>query len=76
MPLMPTCDPHVLIEEQRVNYVRYRRDDGRRWEVHGSCTRCGNCWQGVAGEAPALDCPVTPELKGCEALSFTELPGA
>jgi hypothetical protein len=65
-----------MIEEIREGYVRYVRDDGRRWEVHGTCTQCGKCWEGVAGPKPDLDCPVTPELKGCDVLTFTELPRA
>lgn len=42
--LTPTADPFVFIEEQRPGYVRYRRTtDGRRWEVHGTCDRRGDC---------------------------------
>lgn len=47
-PLVPTADPDVWIEEQRVGYVRYRRTtDGRRWAVHGSCDRRGDCLIGA-----------------------------
>lgn len=74
--LQPTCDPFVWIEEQREGYVRYRNGDGRRWEVHGTCNMCGACWEGASGPAPDMDCPVTPELEGCDQLTFTELPGA
>lgn len=71
--LLPTCDPHVFIEEQRVGYVRYRNGDGRRWEVHGVCDKRGHCWEGAAGPAPELDCPVTPEFTGCCPFTFVEL---
>lgn len=73
--LTPTCDPHVWIEDQREGFVRYRNADGRRWEVLGVCNRCGKCWEGAVGPAPELDCPVTPELQGCDQLTFNELPG-
>lgn len=33
-----TSDPEILIEEQRPGYVRYRRVDGRRWEVWGTAS--------------------------------------
>jgi hypothetical protein len=46
----PTADPHVLIEEQREGYVRYRADDGRRWEVYGICDRRGDCLIGAVLE--------------------------
>lgn len=71
--LIPTCDPHVFIEDMRVGYFRYRNLDGRRWEVHGVCDRRGNCWQGAQNPAPELDCPVTPEFKGCCPFTFVEL---
>lgn len=69
---LPTCDPGVLIEEQRPGYVRYRQVGGRRWEVHGTCawtdpTRMGPCSEGAV-EPPygppegRLDVPITPEL--------------
>lgn len=52
--MIRTADPHVFIEEQRFNaetgvqnYVRYRSDDGRRWEVHGECDRRGDCLIGM-----------------------------
>lgn len=41
--MIPTQDPYVWIEERRSGYVRYRRDDGRRWEVHGECIGLGHC---------------------------------
>jgi hypothetical protein len=72
--LSPTCDPFVLIEEQREGYVRYvRTTDGRRWEVHGVCDRRGDCWEGAVGPAPELDCPVTPEFRGCCPFTYVEL---
>lgn len=57
--LKPTADPYVFIEEQRpvdapagkAEYIRYRRvSDGRRWEVHGTCDRRGDCLVGVVIE--------------------------
>jgi hypothetical protein len=45
--LQPTADPTVFIEEQREGYVRYRNTDGRRWEVHGTCDRRGDCLIGA-----------------------------
>lgn len=47
----PTADPHVAIEEQREGYVRYRHENGRRWEVHGTCDRRGDCLIGTYVEA-------------------------
>lgn len=47
---LPTADPAVVIEEQRPGYVRYRREDGRRWEVHGYCDRRGDCLIGAVIE--------------------------
>lgn len=43
----PTQDPHVWIEEQREGYVRYRNDEGRRWEVHGECVGLAHCIVGA-----------------------------
>lgn len=74
-----TCDPYVLIEEQRPGYVRYRRTDGERWEVHGVCDGNRACMVGavIGGvlietaeqarrlPAPTLDCPVAPGFHGC-----------
>lgn len=45
--LVKTCDPHVWIEESRPGYTRYRNSDGRRWEVHGTCDRRGDCLIGA-----------------------------
>lgn len=51
-----TADPHVLIEESRPGYVRYRQVDpetgevARRWEVHGTCDRRGDCLIGAVIE--------------------------
>lgn len=46
--LAPTADPAVYIEEARPGYTRYRRTtDGRRWEVHGTCDRRGDCLVGA-----------------------------
>jgi hypothetical protein len=71
--MIPTCDPHVWIEAQGEGVVRYRRDDGRRWEVHGTCTHCGRCWEGAVDPRPELDCPVTPEFDLCDEFDFVEL---
>lgn len=46
----PTADPGIWIEEQREGYVRYRNDDGRRWEVHGVCDKRGDCLIGAVIE--------------------------
>lgn len=47
MALEPTADPGVFIEARGDGWVRYRRDDGRRWEVHGVCDRRGDCLIGA-----------------------------
>jgi hypothetical protein len=41
-----------VIEARSPGYVRYRRDDGARWEVRGTCDRNGACLLGsvIAGE--------------------------
>jgi|SRR5215831_327467 len=39
----PTQDPHVVIEDQDDGWVVYRRDDGARWRVDGTCVGIGNC---------------------------------
>lgn len=52
--MKPTSDPDVFIEEQREGYVRYRRNDGRRWEVHGTCDRRGDCLIGAVIEGYGL----------------------
>lgn len=67
---MQTADPHVVIEAQHVGYVRYRRDDGRRWEVNGTCDGRGDCLVGAVDPLMGrpderLDVPVTPEFTGC-----------
>lgn len=88
--MIKTVDPWVAIEEQRLGYVRYRGlDDGRRWEVHGTCAWTdpnahGPCQEGAATPPIGppegrLDCPVTPELDcslcvGEGHLTFVELP--
>lgn len=56
-----------------MGYVRYRNAAGRRWEVHGVCDRRGDCWVGAVGPAPTLDCPVTPEFRGCCPFTYVEL---
>jgi hypothetical protein len=71
--MQPTCDPTVWIEEQRPGYVRYRNAVGRRWEVYGACDKRGDCWVGAVGPAPTLDCPVTPEFRGCCPFTYAEL---
>ena len=48
--VIPTADPGIQIEEQRPGYVRYRRDDGYRWEVHGICDKRGDCLIGAKVE--------------------------
>lgn len=68
-----------------------RITDGRRWEVHGICDKRANCLVGatINGEFVStierarelalsymgLDCPVTPEFKGCCPFTYIELPG-
>lgn len=71
--MQPTCDPFVWIEERGEGFVRYRNAAGRRWEVHGTCDKRGDCWQGAVGPAPTLDCPVTPEFTGCCPFTYVEL---
>jgi hypothetical protein len=94
LPIVPpgtlsTIDPWVVMEAQRPGYVRYRGlDDGRRWEVHGTCAWTdaetdGPCQEGqrslpIGPPDGRLDCPVTPELDcslcvGEGHLTFTEL---
>jgi len=51
--LQPTADKTVWIEEQKPGYVRYVADDGRRWEVHGTCDRRGNCLIGANIKTPS-----------------------
>lgn len=49
--LTPTADPYVFIEEQRPGYVVYRNTTtGRRWAVHGTCDRRGDCLIGAIVE--------------------------
>ena len=68
-----------------------RVTDGRRWEVHGICDKRGYCVLGmnINGEKVSsleeakklaeaydgLDCPVTPEFKGCCPFTYNELSG-
>jgi hypothetical protein len=48
MPIVPTTDPFVVIEEQGDDWVRYHNTvNGRRWEVHGVCDRRGDCLIGA-----------------------------
>jgi hypothetical protein len=82
-----TLDPSVLIEEKREGYVRYRRADGLRWEVHGTCDGRRDCMVGAVVDgvlietpeqaralpAPELDCPVGPGFTGCCPLRVVEL---
>lgn len=82
-----TLDPHVVIEEQRQGYVRYRCDDGRRWSVYGICDHNRACMVGAIVDGvmvetvaqaqelptPALDCPVAPGFNGCCDLRIVEL---
>jgi len=83
----PTAEPDIQIEERRYGYIRYRRDDGRRWEVHGICDGNRACMIGAVVDgvlietieqaqalpAPELDCPVTAGFKGCCDLRVVDL---
>lgn len=74
-----TSDSHVRIEEQQTGYVRYRSDNGRRWEVMGECDGNRACMVGAVVDGvlietveqaralptPELDCPVGPGFHGC-----------
>lgn len=55
----PCYGGDTWIEEQRPGYVRYRRVDGRRWEVHGTCDRRGDCLVGAVLDDGSL---VTREM--------------
>jgi hypothetical protein len=84
-----TADPTVVIEDERPGYVRYRRDDGRRWEVRGACDRRGDCLVGAVIDGvfvptrerahelalayQGLDSPVLPGFSGCCPLKGTWL---
>lgn len=60
-PSTITCDPNVVILEQRDNYIRYYRYDlDKEWEVSGKCNRCGDCIIGAVNIQEELDNPVTP----------------
>lgn len=48
----PTSDSHVVIEERSSGYVRYRSDDGCRWEVRGECDHRGLCLIGAIIQTP------------------------
>lgn len=50
--MLPTSDPHVLIEERASAYVRYHDDEGHRWEVRGECDRRGYCLVGAVIQTP------------------------
>lgn len=50
--MIPTADPSVVIEYQYEGYVRYRRTDGARWEVLGTCDRRGDCLVGAIIDTP------------------------
>lgn len=68
-----------------------RISDGRRWEVIGICDKRANCLVGanidgkiiatieearqLALDYDGLDCPVTPEFKGCCPFTYNELSG-
>jgi len=39
----PTSDPAVQIEDRGPGWVIYRRNDGARWIVRGTCDRRGLC---------------------------------
>lgn len=83
--MLPTYDTAVFIEEQREEYIRYYRTDGKRWEVWGRCDYRGDCLEGVPpSELPylllppteRLDVPITPGFKGCCPFQFVELTDA
>lgn len=71
--LSKTCDTSILIEYEETGRIVYRRRDGRRWIVLGICTNKGYCYQGAVNPKPELDCPVTPEFKGCCDFTYIEL---
>lgn len=87
MPEIVTADPNIVIEEKREGYVRYRRMDGARWEVHGICDDNRACMVGAivdgklietveqarALPTPELDCPVAPGFSGCCPLEVFEI---
>ncbi len=87
MSVIVTLDPHVLIEERSPGYVRYRSDDGRRWEVLGICDGNRACMVGAVVDGvlietveqarvlptPELDCPVGPGFRGCCSLKVVAL---
>ena len=50
--LAPTADATVRIEEQSEGYIRYRANDGHRWEVRGVCDRRGFCLIGAVIQTP------------------------
>lgn len=50
--MQPTSDTHIMIEERSSGYVRYRADDGRRWEVRGECIKLGYCLIGALIQTP------------------------
>ena len=39
----PTADPEVVIESRNGDEIIYRRSDGLRWSVKGTCDRRGDC---------------------------------
>ena len=47
-----TSDKHVVIEEHAPGYVRYRSDEGSRWEVRGECIKLGYCLIGATIQTP------------------------
>jgi hypothetical protein len=76
--MIATLDPHVFIEDERPGYVRYRADDGRRWEVVGTCDYRGDCLVGAVDPVlgpreTRLDVPVGPGFSGCCPLVVTVL---
>lgn len=77
---MPTCDPDVVIEDEREAFIQYRSlSTGRRWSVTGVCDYRGDCMIGAAEPWPPmrredrLDIPVTPEFTGCCPFTYVEL---
>lgn len=57
-----TEDVRIYIEEKRDGYVRYINTNGKRWEVIGTCTGIGTCYEGAASPQPTLDCPITEDF--------------
>lgn len=44
---LATNDPNVFIVEKSEGRVVYETTDGERWEIIGTCNRCGECEVGT-----------------------------